>query len=128
MRKPDHNQLITLYSGQFGGPGYHGPGYHGSGYFARILRRYEANGCSADTVDYKQLLAEAAAERGIRPESMKRSIQRYVEKAWKRGFADAWAYYAGWREYTPPDAMTAIKLFCESFPVYLANFEDDWHE
>ena len=107
MRKPDHNQLITLYSGQFGGPG-----YHGSGYFARILRRYEANGCSADTVDYKQLLAEAAAERGIRPESMKRSIQRY----------------AGWREYTPPDAMTAIKLFCESFPVYLANFEDDWHE
>lgn len=117
----NHYHLMWHFVCQFGEPG-----YHGIGYLLKILQKYEAHGFSRDTADYKLLLSEIASEKGIQPDSIKRSIQRYVKQGWKiEETHKRWQYYTGWKESTPPNADTAIRLICESFDNFAkANLED----
>ena len=105
--------LIMLYPWQFGKSG-----FKGASYLSKILRRYVEDGLPAEVVDYRRLISTVAEDQGIRPDSMKKSIRRFVTDGWSKGFSDAWAMYTGWNQHTPPDAAAAIKLICESFPTF----------
>lgn len=112
MPNMDRSTLMDIYASQFGRLT-----SKGAGYLGRILRRYDAVRCSSGSPDYKQLVLDVAAEKGIQPESIRRAIQRYVNDGWNKEecFRSAWAEYTGWDKDTPPDVDTAIKLICESF-------------
>ncbi len=105
--------FIILYPWQFGKSG-----FKGASYLSKILRRYVEDGLPAEVVDYRRLISTVAEDQGIRPDSMKKSIRRFVTDGWSKGFSDAWAMYTGWNQHTPPDAAAAIKLICESFPTF----------
>ena len=119
MPKFTRDNLMFRYIAQFGLPL-----SHGQGYLHRILRRYEAHGFSAETADYKLLIAEAAAEKGIKPQSMKNSITRYLKKGWECGFSDTWRYFTGWDGESLPKVNTAIRLICENFDDYTKRYPD----
>ena len=118
MDKMDCYALVMLYPCQFGKSG-----LKGASYLSRILQRYAEDGFPAEAVDYRRLISAVAEDQGIRPDSMKKSIRRFVADGWKQGFRDAWAVHTGWSRHTPPDAAAAVKLIFESYPAFIEKMQ-----
>ena len=107
MTKEDRSRLSLGYAFQFGTMS-----HKGCGNLARIIKRFVESDSSADTANYKQMIAEVAEERKIQPNSLKRSIQRFIDAGWKHGSADNWKHFIDWNQDTPPNADMAIRLLC----------------
>lgn len=115
MSKLNHT-FAQGYAFQFGLPV-----YKGGRYLSQILKRYAESGFPKDTINDKQLIIEIAQQQGIQPNSLKQSIQRYINAGWKYGFSSKWQYFVGWNADTPPDVNTAICLLCESVDDYITT-------
>ncbi len=117
QQKPVIGHYAFLYACQFG------PfRSKGAKYIAQILRRYADNNFSAGASEYKRFIEDSAAEKGLRPTSFRRTIQRYIEKGWSLDYAKSWETYTGWKQNFPPKTNTAIRLICESFTAFMKSW------
>ena len=119
MSTKDYNALISIHLQEFGLPL-----YKGCGYLKQIVRRYVEKALSEEPINYNQLVAEVAAEKGVRPDSVKDAIQRFVKSYWECGFCSGWKTYTGWDQDYPPNSNTAIQLICESFLPIMRKYQD----
>lgn len=117
QQKPVIGHYAFLYACQFG------PfRSKGAKYIAQILRRYADDNFTAGALEYKRFIEDAAAEKGLRPTSFRRTIQRYIEKGWSLDYAKSWETYTGWKQNFPPKTNTAIRLICESFTAFMKSW------
>ena len=101
---------ISYYIRQFGRTS-----FKGAGFLSHILKHYVTSVQPGEATDYKRLIEKAAAEQGVTPDALHRSVRRYIADGWEQGLSRKWREYTGWSGDTPPDTGTAIQLLCKSF-------------
>lgn len=114
-------KLMRHYTAQFGWIRHRAPKY-----LTGILARYVENGCTATRSDYARFILDVSSEYGVKPESVRGTIDRFVKGAWKRDevFQWVWKHYTGWAESTPPTSAVAIRLICESYVPFVTKYEE----
>lgn len=98
--------------------------FKGRMYLVRVLKEYITHDRSSEHASYQQLITEVAAQHETAIVNVKQAIQRFVKAGWEKGFRWEWEHYVGWQKDTPPDALTAVKLLCESYRPFVAKYKD----
>lgn len=99
--------VISYYVNQFGVIS-----SRGKAYLKQLLSAYVHSGFQPD---YPEFIAALGRRKGVEPESVRRSIRRFVQTSWKAGFAREWQYFTGWDRGVPPSTDAAVQLVCENY-------------
>lgn len=98
----------------------------GRSHIDRLLYHYVENDQRPDYYAYIRLVAE---EFGIKPESVKASIRKFVRKGWYEYGRDwEWHRLLYWKEDTPPPIDLALPSICKSYMIFCLSAQTycDW--
>lgn len=100
-----------------------GPIGKGGSYLQKIIDLLLKNGMNIEGTDLNELLQEVCVHENVKLYSARRTIQRFIERAWKQGYQPQWAKYTGWTAQKPPNVDAAIRLILQSYVALRLQWE-----